>query len=123
MRRLAMGGGIAVLAACAQKGPPSMYQWETFPRLQYDALLRAGASPAEQIVAMEALAEKARAANAALPPGFRAHLGLLELSVGDPAEARRFWQAEKLAFPESSPYMDQLLRRLDATVKAAGNPT
>lgn len=66
---------------------------------------------------MEAHAEKARAANAALPPGFRAHLGMLKLSAGDADQARQMWQAEKLAFPESTPYMDQLLKRLDAPAK------
>ena len=66
---------------------------------------------------MEAHTEKARAANAALPPGFRAHLGMLKLSAGAADQARQMWQAEKLAFPESTPYMDQLLKRLDAPAK------
>ena len=124
-RYLALGGCIALLEACAQKGPPPLlYMWETFPRMQYDTLLRAGVSPLEQVGAMEAHAEKARAAGAALPPGFRAHLGMLKLSAGDPDQARQLWQGEKAAFPESSPYMDQLLERLDAPVAPAkkGNP-
>jgi len=66
---------------------------------------------------MEAQAEKARAAGASLPPGFRAHLGMLKLSAGDADQARQLWQAEKTAFPESAPYMDQLLKRLDAPAK------
>jgi len=91
--------------------------WETFPKMQYDTLLRPGVTPIEQVGAMEAQAEKARAAGAALPPGFRAHLGMLKLSAGDVDQARQLWQAEKAAFPESAPYMDQLLKRLDAPVK------
>lgn len=117
-RRLALGACIALLAGCAHKPTrPPLYLWDTFPKMQYDALLRAGVTPVEQVAAMEAQAEKARAAGAALPPGFRAHLGMLKLSAGDPAQARQLWQAEKLAFPESTPYMDQLLKRLDAPVK------
>jgi len=117
-RRLALGACIALLAGCAHKpARPPLYMWDTFPKLQYDALLQAGVTPVEQMAAMEAQAEKARAAGAALPPGFRAHLGMLKLSAGDPAQARQLWQAEKVAFPESSPYMDQLLKRLDAPVK------
>ena len=112
-RGVALGACVALLGACAQKGPPPLYMWETFPKMQYDALLRAGVSPVEQVGEMEAHAEKARAAGAALPPGFRAHLGMLKLSAGDPARARQLWQEEKAAFPESSPYMDQLLKRLD----------
>jgi hypothetical protein len=117
-RRLALGACIALLAGCAHKPTrPPLYMWDTFPKMQYDTLLRAGVTPVEQVAAMEAQAEKARAAGAALPPGFRAHLGMLKLSAGDPAQARQLWQAEKLAFPESTPYMDQLLKRLDAPAK------
>jgi hypothetical protein len=112
-RRIALVSCIALLGACAQKGPPPLYMWEAFPKMQYDALLKAGVSPLEQVAALEAQAEKARAAGAALPPGFRAHLGMLKLSAGDPDQARQLWHGEKAAFPESSPYMDQLLKRLE----------
>jgi hypothetical protein len=42
---------------------------------------------------------------------------MLHLAAGNADEARRLWQAEKGAFPESTPYMDQLLKRLDGPVK------
>lgn len=116
-RHLLLGSCIAVLAGCANRPPPPLYSWESSPKLQYAALQHAGSSSAEQVGAMEAHTEKARAANAALPPGFRAHLGMLKLSAGDADQARQMWQAEKLAFPESTPYMDQLLKRLDAPAK------
>ncbi|HZE92657.1 MAG TPA: DUF4810 domain-containing protein [Rhizobacter sp.] len=114
---LVPAGCLALLAGCAQPGPAPLYLWDKFPRQQYDTLLRAGMMPADQIADMEAHAEKARAAGAALPPGFRAHLGMLKLSTGDAEHARELWQAEKLAFPESSPYMNQLLKRLDTPTK------
>ncbi|WP_280154093.1 DUF4810 domain-containing protein [Piscinibacter sp. XHJ-5] len=116
LRRLAIAGCAMGLAACATKVAP-LYQWETFPRQQYDTLLRAGSSPVEQIRLMEAQAEKARGAGAQLPPGFRAHLGMLHLDTGNADQARQLWQAEKVAFPESSPYMDRLLKRLDTPTK------
>lgn len=106
--------GISLLVGCAHKGPGPLYMWEGFPRQQYEALQRGGSSAEEQITALEAHAEKARAAGAALPPGFRAHLAMLKLSAGNPDEARRLLVAEKTAFPESAPYMDQFLKRLDA---------
>ena len=101
------------LAACAQPSRP-LYMWETYPRQQYVYLLHEGTSPDQQIQEIEAHAEKARAANAQLPPGLRAHLGMLYLSVGNPGRASELWNAEKVAFPESTPYMDQLLKRLGA---------
>jgi hypothetical protein len=94
-----------------------MYMWESFPKLQYEALLASGNGSSEQLAAMDEHAEKARASGAALPPGFRAHLGMLKLAAGDVDQARGLWRAEKLAFPESSPYMDQLLKRLDEPAK------
>ena len=104
---------VVLLTACAAQRPP-LYLWESFPRQQYAALLGEGLDMGAQIAAMNAHAEKARGANAALPPGFRAHLGLLHHQTGDLDNARAMWLAEKAAFPESAPYMDRLLRRLEA---------
>lgn len=117
IRRAAWFAFAAALAGCAAKGPGPMYMWEAFPKQQYDALLREGYSPDQQILELEAHAEKARAANLALPPGFRAHLGMLQLGAGNADRARELWQAERSAFPESSAYMDQLLKKLDAAGK------
>lgn len=117
VRSVALSLGIALLAGCAHRGTPPLYMWEAFPKLQYDALLAGGNLPAEQIAAMDAHAEKARAAGAALPPGFRAHLGMLKLAAGDADQARYLWESEKQVFPESSPYMDQLLKRLREPAK------
>jgi hypothetical protein len=119
VRRLALGGCLAVLAACAARGPAPLYMWESFPRQQYDALLRESVGPEEQIRLLEAHAEKARGASAALPPGLRAHLGMLHLAAGNADRARELWVAEKAAFPESAPYMDQLLKRLDGPANSA----
>lgn len=114
---LALGGCVALLVGCAQRGLAPLYMWEAFPKQQYDTLLRAGVSPLEQVGVMEAHVEKARAAGAALPPGFRAHLGMLKLSLGDADQARQLWQAERAAFPESASYMDQLLKRFETPAK------
>lgn len=100
------------LIGCVQ-APKQLYMWETFPRQQYEVLLREGVSPESQIQALEAHAEKARAANGVLPLGFRGHLGMLYLTTGNATTARQMWQAEKVAFPESAGYMDSLLKRLD----------
>ncbi len=100
------------LTGCIQ-APKQLYLWEAFPRQQYEVLLREGVDPESQIQALEAHAEKARATNSALPPGFRAHLGMLYLATGNAKAARQMWEAEKVAFPESAGYIDSLLKRLD----------
>lgn len=113
-------GAMAALAGCAQP-PKTMYMWENYPRQQYETLLREGMNSQEQILALEAHIEKARAAGAAVPPGLRAHLGMLQLSEGKPDQARALWQQEKAAFPESAAYIDQLLKRLDSQAKATAS--
>ncbi len=117
---LLAAGALALLAGCAQP-PKTMYLWENYPRQQYETLLREGMNSQEQIVALQAHIEKARAAGAAVPPGLRAHLGMLQLAEGQPDQARALWQQEKAAFPESAFYMDQLLKRLGAQGKAAAS--
>ncbi|MEY4753431.1 MAG: hypothetical protein RJA44_1106 [Pseudomonadota bacterium] len=118
VRRLLGAALLLALVGCAQ-APKPLYMWEGFPRQQYETLSHEGGSSAEQQAqALEAQAEKARGAGAALPPGFRAHLGMLYLSMGNASAAAQMWTAEKGAFPEGAPYMDYLLKRLDATVQA-----
>lgn len=111
------------LSACAQP-PQRLYLWENFTRQQYDALQRSGKPVDAQLQALQAHVEKARAGGARLPPGLRAHLGMLYLEAGKVAEARDAWLAEKAAFPESAVYMDQLLKRLQggATVAPPAEP-
>lgn len=115
---LALAASLAALQGCAH-APQPLYQWGTFPHQQYDTLRGDGASPSEQIQALEAQSQKASAAHLALPPGLRAHLGMLYLDAGDTDKARSLWRAEKAAFPESAVYMDQLLKRLDEPAKTA----
>lgn len=116
---LAVGAVVLALAGCATR-PKPLYLWESFGRQQYKVLLREGDSPDEQIRALEAHAEKARASNADLPPGFRAHLGMLHLENGNIQRAKELWSGEKAAFPEATSYMDRLLKQLD---QPASKPT
>ena len=119
LKTVPLGLALVTLLGCVQ-APRQLYMWESFSRQQYATLLADSTSPNQQIAEMEAHALKARAASAELPPGFRAHLGMLQLSAGNIDAARQLWQAEKGAFPESNLYMDSLIRRLD---RPASSPT
>lgn len=116
--QIAAALGLLALVGCATPQKP-LYYWESFPKQQYSTLMREGVSPEEQIRVLEAQAEKARATNTALPPGFRAHLGMLYLGAGNPQRAKDLWTAERTAFPEATPYMDRLLKRLDPPAAAS----
>jgi hypothetical protein len=105
---MTMGG---VLAGCAEP-PKRLYHWEDFQRQLYEHFKADSSGPEEQLRVLNAQAEKARASGAALPPGFRAHLAMLYLRLGREGEAKEALQAEKASFPESSPYMDFLLKHM-----------
>ena len=107
----------AALAGCVQ-APRPLYHWEGYQRTLYDHFKGEGHGPDEQLRALTAQAEKARGRNAELPPGFRAHLGMVYLQLDRPDEARRQLEAEKAAFPESATYMDFLLARLNGGTKS-----
>jgi hypothetical protein len=106
-----------LLVGCAQ-APKPLYQWDGYQRQIYDHFKGDGSSPTEQLSVLQAQAEKSRAVGAALPPGFRAHMGLLYLQLGRAGEARQMLEAEKLAFPESTQYMDFLLKGLPGGEKS-----
>ena len=103
---------VLMLSGCAQQNPP-LYMWEKFPRQQYDLLLGDDSDLGKQIETMEEHSRKAREKSAALPPGFRGHLGMLHLNSGNPSRAKELWEEEMAVFPESSAFMKKLLLRLE----------
>ncbi len=56
--------------------------------------------------------EEARSKDKPLPPGMRAHLGVLYYQLGKMDLARENLEAEKRAFPESTKLMDRFLEKL-----------
>lgn len=121
VRALAIVGLAGVLSACVQQ-PKSMYSWQSYEGSVYAYLKDDGGDYATQTLAMEKNIETARAANAELPPGFRAHLGMLYLKMGEGDKGVEQMQGEKAAFPEAAPFMDFLLRNAGKpqTVAATG---
>lgn len=99
----------ALLFGCAQ-APKPLYYWEGYQKQLYEQLKGTGSD--DSLLAMEEQKRKADAAGLAVPPGFRAQRGLLLLHRGQPDQARDMFLAEKEAFPESSKYMDFLLKGL-----------
>lgn len=112
-RRLAAVAAAAALAGCAT-APKPLYHWGGYQRQVYQFLNGETGDPNQQLAVLQAEADKARAAGAALPPGFRAHLAMLHLRLGRHDEARQMIEAEKAAFPESTTYMDFVLKSMGA---------
>jgi hypothetical protein len=100
-----------VLGGCA--APAQMYHWTDYQRNVYDYMKGDTANPAEQLQRMSKQADAARVAGLPLPPGFRAHVAMLEIQLGQYDEAKQQFEAEKIAFPESTQYMNFLLKQMN----------
>lgn len=96
------------MVACASQ--PSMYQWGSYQAQTYEYLKGGGKSPEEQIAILEKDLQQIAAHNGAAPPGLHAHLGLLYIQTGNSDALARELQTEKQLFPESTAYMDFLMR-------------
>lgn len=106
---LAMTAAI-FLTGCAASNPPPLYQWGDYEPAVYD-YLKGGKDPVEQIGTLEKSLQQIRAKGATPPPGFHAQLGMLYASVGKEGPAMEQFGAEKDLFPESSAYMDFLMKQ------------
>ncbi|RPD89122.1 DUF4810 domain-containing protein [Neisseria weixii] len=96
------------LAACGS-APKQMYYWKDYSPTVYEHL-KNDASPSEQISKMDKYFTEADRKQMAAAPGAHAHMGLLLIEAGQNEAARQRFETEKQLFPESSVFMDFLLK-------------
>lgn len=101
----------ALLSGCAGNQTPPLYHWEGYQQQVYEHF-KHETGPQEQIAALEASLQKARATDRSPPPGFHAHLGMLYAEAGKADQVRQQFETEKALFPESAAYMDFLMRNV-----------
>ncbi|UVK82999.1 DUF4810 domain-containing protein [Pseudomonas sichuanensis] len=105
--------GSALLAGC--NSHKTLYQWESYQPQVYSYLK--GDAKEEQITALERDLEKIKAKNGAVPPGYHAQLGLLYSSLGKDDQMIQQFRTEKALFPESTAYMDFLMKNASKGAK------
>jgi hypothetical protein len=104
----------ALLAGCATAPNHPLYQWDAYQPQVYEYFKgEKGAEP--QIDALEKALQEIRAKGNTPPPGFHAQLGMLYASVDKTGQAMQEFEAEKELFPESSTYMDFLMKKKSNT--------
>lgn len=106
--------GLAILnlVGCVS-APQSLYSWGEFPQQTYLSLtLPEKTSPQDQVLKLEKGVEKAKAKNAAVPPGLYAHLGMQYLNMNDAPRAIQYFELERQVYPESTVLMDRLLKKM-----------
>ncbi len=98
------------LTACQ---PQTAYRWGSYEAMVYKMYRSPkDATPEKQIEILQKEARLAESEHRELPPGFRAHLGFLFSQVGESDSARNQFEEEKIHFPESASFMDQLLGKI-----------
>jgi len=107
-----------LLVGCAASTTPPLYQWSGYQPQVYE-YFKGQSPPQAQIDALEKALQEIRAKGDTPPPGFHAHLGMLYASVGKEQQAEQELQAEKNLFPESTAYMDFLMKKKPAQQKTA----
>jgi len=111
-------GAVAVIAVttlggCANTKAPDLYGWNGYEK-NIDIYFRGDREALDsQAKLMESDLEKIRSAGKALPPGYRAHLGLLYGKQGDMTRFQEHLESEKQLFPESETFIDFLLRKFN----------
>lgn len=97
----------AMLQGCATTN--ALYSWGPYENQIYEHFK--GESPEKQIQILEQHAQAAKSKGQKLPPGFSAHLGLLYSKVGRDDAFIAALEEEKTNFPESAPYINNLLKK------------
>lgn len=103
-----------ILAGC-QAPPKTLYQWGAYQPQVYQHFK--GESPEQQIDVLEKNLEIINAKGAIPPPGYHAHLGFLYSMLGKEGQMIEQFQCEKKQFPESSTYIDFLLKKVKQSDK------
>src|SRR5574343_1719571 len=98
----------SLLSGCANRPQPLCY-WGNFQDQQY-ADFKGERGPEDGIQNLERVREEAKSRGKLVPPGFQAHLGMLYGLSGRTDLFEQNLLAERQQFPESSVYVNFLLK-------------
>ena len=97
-------------AACAER---TMYDWGSYEESVYGLWCEPGSwMPTQAIGTLTDEVTETKLAGRKPPPGVQAHLGYLQLLVGDGAAAVSWFREEKAAYSESAVFMDRLIAKV-----------
>lgn len=111
--RFAIGIGVSLFALCACESPKTLYRWGLYEESVYKMLDNPdGTNVPAEIQGLSAEIERDLAEGRRAAPGVHAHLGYLYFLTGNPDSAKLEFEAEKAAYPESTVFIDGVLRRM-----------
>lgn len=109
-KKLMLCTAVLILAGCAAKAPPKMYNWDGYQDSVYDFYTNK-TTPQEQIATLQKLIEQSKANNKPVPPGVHAQLGMLYSNTGNAGLAMAEFNSEKSQYPESTSYINFLMTK------------
>jgi hypothetical protein len=98
----------AALTGCKTTEP--LYHYGDYQQTVYSYFKGNETSASEQIGVLEQAIEMAGTKGKAIAPGVHAHLGMLYFESGSPEQGSMHFEQEKALFPESTVYIDFLLK-------------
>jgi hypothetical protein len=106
---LPFAAGMLLCGCQTPRSTGTLYEWHGYQPQVYQYFK--GESVDRQIIVLEKDLEIMRAHDKVPPPGYYAHLGMLYANVGKGDRAVEMFENEKKSYPESSTYMDFLLKK------------
>ena len=101
-----------IMSGCSGKTP--MYEYGDYSESFYNLKKTGGAeATAEWKTALEESIEMSNAEAIRIPPGVNANLGYVYLKVNDTDKAISFFEAEKALYPESTVFMEKLIKKAE----------
>lgn len=112
-RQLVTAAVAAVTAAVGAACTKTLYRWGSYDDSVAAMYANDGSyDPAADLARLQQEVEETQQRGAVVPPGVRAHIGVLLCESGNRERGITFLEGEKVAFPESAAFVDQLIARV-----------
>ena len=112
-RKLLLLCTVSLLLAACGSAPVKNYAWGSYETQVYNGYSKPEkATPQIQISTLEKEVMQAELKKTPIAPGVYAHIGYQYLLLGNKAKALEYLSLEKKNFPESSVYIDLLVKKI-----------
>lgn len=107
----------ASVVGCAPQPPKPLYNYGTYSDSYYAYKKNTGDQTAQTLQQSieDAIAQSNESQTGRVAPGMYANLGYIYLKAGKTQQAIENFNKEKLTYPESSYFMDKLIKRVQDT--------
>ncbi len=103
-----------LISGCPSVSTPH-YHWGNYEQIIHDIYVSPGnADPVQQIDKLTTDIQQAQNSGKPVPPGVYAHLGFIYATQGKIADSQAAFAEEKTLFPESSIFIDGMVKRAAA---------